>query len=173
MFEALEACPPVFEYISVSTTNTFTFSPEASTWSRPPNPISYAQPSPPKIHVDFFCKYCFFARMSAHSLLLLSFSSSAIRAFVGSTLSFVLSFVSMNFAIASFKLDEALLFATSSSSAIRLSRMYFCPMYIPKPCSALSSNNELAQAGPFLEPLLTVYGDVAAGLPQIEEHPVA
>jgi hypothetical protein len=31
-----------------------TFSPEAKTWSKPPNPISYAQPSPPKIHIDFF-----------------------------------------------------------------------------------------------------------------------
>ena len=40
MLEALEACPPVLEYISVSNTITFTFSPEASTWSRPPKPIS-------------------------------------------------------------------------------------------------------------------------------------
>ena len=34
-------------------------------------------------------------------------------------------------------------------------------------------NKELAQAGPFLLSLFTVYGDVAAGPPQIEEHPVA
>ena len=40
MLEAFEACPPVLEYISVSNTITFTFSPEASTWSRPPKPIS-------------------------------------------------------------------------------------------------------------------------------------
>ena len=26
----------------------------ASTWSNPPKPISYAHPSPPKIHTDFF-----------------------------------------------------------------------------------------------------------------------
>ena len=36
----LEACPPVFEYTSVSNTRIFTFSPEAITWSRPPYPIS-------------------------------------------------------------------------------------------------------------------------------------
>ena len=35
------------------------------------------------------------------------------------------------------------------SLAIAWSRRTFCPRYIPKPCSALSSNNELAHAGPF------------------------
>ena len=34
----------------------------------------------------------------------------------------------------------------------------------PKPCSAVSSKSELDQAGPFLELIFTVYGDVAAGL---------
>ena len=35
-FVALEACPPVLEYTSVSRTQMFTFSPVAMTWSRPP-----------------------------------------------------------------------------------------------------------------------------------------
>lgn len=39
--------PPVLLYISVSSTRMLTSSPEASTWSRPPKPMSYAQPSPP------------------------------------------------------------------------------------------------------------------------------
>ena len=37
---ALEVWPPVFEYTSVSSTSTLTSRPEASTWSRPPNPMS-------------------------------------------------------------------------------------------------------------------------------------
>ena len=44
--------------------------------------------------------------------------------------------------------------------------------YIPYPNSALSSNNEFAQAGP-LPSWLTVYGDDGYEPPQIEEHPVA
>ena len=48
----------------------------------------------------------------------------------------------------------------------------FCPVNIPKPNSALSSNSELAQAGPC--PLaFVVYGVAGADPPQIEEHPVA
>ena len=55
-----------------------------------------------------------------------SFSSSAIRAFVGSTLSSVESFVSMNLAIAAFRESEALSpAAISFSFAIKLSRMNF------------------------------------------------
>ena len=50
----LETWPPVFEYISVSSTTMLTFSPRASTWSKPPKPMSYAQPSPPMIHCEFF-----------------------------------------------------------------------------------------------------------------------
>ena len=42
--------PPVFEYTSVSRTSTFIFSLLLNTWSNPPKPISYAQPSPPTIH---------------------------------------------------------------------------------------------------------------------------
>ena len=36
MLEALEACPPVLEYTSVSNTKMFTSCLEAMTWSRPP-----------------------------------------------------------------------------------------------------------------------------------------
>ena len=42
----------------------FTSSPAARTWSTPPKPMSYAQPSPPKIHTDFFERYSRFSRMS-------------------------------------------------------------------------------------------------------------
>ena len=34
----------------MSSTSTFTFLPEPSTWSSPPKPMSKAQPSPPRIH---------------------------------------------------------------------------------------------------------------------------
>ena len=37
---ALDDCPPVFEYTSVSITNILTSEPDARTWSNPPNPIS-------------------------------------------------------------------------------------------------------------------------------------
>jgi len=48
----------------------------------------------------------------------------------------------------------------------------FCPVNIPKPNSALSSNSELDHAGPC--PLeFIVYGVDGEELPQIEEHPVA
>ena len=39
-FCSFELCPPVLEYTSVSTTTTLTSSPLASTWSRPPKPMS-------------------------------------------------------------------------------------------------------------------------------------
>ena len=152
---------------------TLTFSPEASTWSKPPKPMSYAHPSPPKIHTDFLGRYAFFSRIGftqSH----LTFSSSATNASAAGLLVSVLSFVSMNLANASLRPALALsLSAISLIDSIRLSRMYFWPLYRPRPCSALSSNNEFAHAGPFLEFLLIVYGAVAAGPPQIEEQPVA
>ena len=53
-----------------------------------------------------------------------------------------------------------------------VSRTAFVPRNIPKPYSALSSNKELAQAGPC--PLwFLVYGIDGAEPPQIEEQPVA
>ena len=89
-------------------------------------------------------------------------------------LALVSSLVSMYLATAALNSADALSDAAISSIiSIACSLMYFWPIYIPKPCSALSSNNELHQAGPFLESLFTVYGEVAAGLPQIEEQPVA
>ena len=84
------------------------------------------------------------------------------------------SFVSINLSAAAFNSAEALSEAAHAfTDSIAWSRRYFWPICIPRPCSALSSNSELDHAGPFLESLFTVYGDVAAGLPQIEEHPVA
>ena len=103
-----------------------------------------------------------------------SFSSSAISFWAAGALSLVSFLVSRNLSAALLSSSVAASEATSSfnfSTACSLS--VFCPRYIPKPCSALSSNSELAQAGPFLESLLTVYGDVAAGPPQIDEQPVA
>ena len=47
------------------------------------------------------------------------------------------------------------------------------PRYRPRPCSALSSNRELHHAGPWPLSLLTVYGEMEAVPPQIEEQPVA
>ena len=43
---------------------------------------------------------------------------------------------------------------------------------MPRPCSALSSNREFDHAGP-RPSAFTVYGDVAAGPPQMDEQPVA
>ena len=80
----------------------------------------------------------------------------------------------MNLANAALNSSDALSDAAIFSNlAIAWSRKVFCPRYIPKPCSALSSNKEFAQAGPCLESLFTVYGAVAAGPPQMDEHPVA
>ena len=62
---------------------------------------------------------------------------------------------------------------TSAISLIRFSRMVFWPMYRPRPCSALSSNRELHHAGPWPLSLLTVYGEMEAVPPQMEEQPVA
>ena len=53
-----------------------------------------------------------------------------------------------------------------------LSLIALTPKYIPNPNSALSSNNELAQAGP-CPSLFTVYGVAGTDPPQIDEHPVA
>ena len=63
----LEAWPPVLEYTSVSNTKMLMSSPEANTWSTPPKPISYAQPSPPKIQWERLIKNCFFSRISFSS----------------------------------------------------------------------------------------------------------
>jgi len=176
MLEALDACPPVLEYISVSKTITLTSSPEARTWSRPPKPMSYAQPSPPKIQTDFLAMNCLLFRISADfsQPAAAAFSSSAIRAFAGSSLALVLFLVSRNFSKAAFSSAEALSEpATSAISLIRFSRTVFWPMYRPRPCSALSSNRELHHAGPWPLSLLTVYGEMEAVPPQMEEQPVA
>ena len=93
---------------------------------------------------------------------------------VAAALALPSSIVSSHACAASF--SGAQVWGTSTSArvfAARRSRMVFCPMYMPKPCSALSSNREFAQVGPRPVSLLTVYGLVAAGPPQMEEHPVA
>ena len=133
--------------------------------------MSYAQPSPPKIHWDLLTKNS----LSFKIVLAISasqFSSAVTKAFALSlvpTLSSLFSNQSFNTALVS----SAILLsnATFTLSAI-LSLIALTPKNIPKPYSALSSNNEFAQAGPC--PLwLTVYGVAGADPPQIEEHPVA
>ena len=152
----------------------FTSSPAARTWSTPPKPISYAQPSPPKIQIDFLARNSLFARTSALvGQSQSSFSSSATTALAAAPFFSPSSFVAIKSAIAAFTLSGAFsLAAICSSSPISLARIAFWPRYIPYPCSALSSNSELAHAGPWPS-LFVVYGDVAAGPPQIEEQPVA
>jgi len=61
--------------------------------------MSYAQPSPPKIQTDFLAMYCLLFRISADfsQPAAAAFSSSAIRAFAGSSLALVLFLVAMNF----------------------------------------------------------------------------
>ncbi|MPN39418.1 hypothetical protein SDC9_186946 [bioreactor metagenome] len=55
---------------------------------------------------------------------------------------------------------------------LSLSLIVLTAIAIPYPYSALSSNNELAQAGP-LPCAFLVYGVDGADPPQIEEQPVA
>ena len=62
--------------------------------------------------------------------------------------------------------------AISSSLPTRRLRTASWPSSMPRPCSALSSNSEFDHAGPWPS-LFTVYGDVAAGPPQMDEQPVA
>ena len=62
--------------------------------------------------------------------------------------------------------------AMSSSRPARRVRTASWPSSMPRPCSALSSNSELDHAGP-CPSAFTVYGDVAAGPPQMDEQPVA
>ena len=103
-----------------------------------------------------------------------AFSTSTNNAFVASVLVRVFSLVSMNFSNAA--LNSGVAFSLSfiaPNFSIACSRNTFCPNCIPNPCSALSSNNEFAHAGPCKLSLFTVYGDTDAGPPQIEEHPVA
>ncbi|MDE7433703.1 MAG: hypothetical protein K2M43_00940 [Mycoplasmoidaceae bacterium] len=68
----------MFEYTSVSNTKMFTFSPEAITWSKPPKPISYAHPSPPKIQTDFFANKSAYDKVSLISLAKGDLDSSSI-----------------------------------------------------------------------------------------------
>ena len=60
--------------------------------------MSYAQPSPPKIQTDFLAMNCLLFRISADfsQPAAAAFSSSAIRAFAGSSLALVLFLVAMN-----------------------------------------------------------------------------
>ena len=149
----------------------FTSSPDASTWSTPPNPISYDHPSPPKIHCDGFTKKSFSFKISLAN----SLSNPSKAATTLSALSLVpspsstFSTQALRASLASPSSNETI---ASLAKSTNLSLIAFAPKNIPNPNSALSSNNELAQAGP--NPLwLVVYGVEGADPPQIDEHPVA
>ena len=102
------------------------------------------------------------------------FSSAAIYLSAAAGFSLPSSIVSSHSCAAAFRSGSA--YSTAISARVlsaRLSRMVFWPRYMPKPCSALSSNRLFAQAGPLPDRRLRVYGDVAAGPPQMDEQPVA
>ena len=140
------------EYTSVSNTRMFTSSPEASTWSRPPKPISYAQPSPPKIHCERLARYCFSSKIAVIALVgLATFSRSATKRADRSR-------VPAPCSRCSFQSVRATLSSACSSvhSPIAVvtyspicSRIFVVPTRIPYPNSALSSKSEFAQVGPW------------------------
>ena len=110
--------------------------------------MSYAQPSPPKIQFDFLTRYCLRLIISFASSDL-SFSHAAITLseaiLEGSALSLLLNHSSK----AVFISPETLL-AEMASFILRAMRSLnlFAPNESPRPYSALSSNSELAHAGP-------------------------
>src|SRR5581483_8559910 len=53
---AVEACPPVFEYTWVSSTNTLMFMPLAKSRESAWKPMSYMAPSPPTTHSGLPCQ---------------------------------------------------------------------------------------------------------------------
>ena len=142
---AFDACPPVLEYTCVFSTSTRTFSPDASTWSSPPKPISNAQPSPPMSHTLLA------ASKSAESAI--SFTSgcesvshaasSAFPACAESTASSRLFSHARQLSAASGHCA-----ASVSTCSARCARRYFIARYSPKPNSALSSNRLLPHATP-------------------------
>ena len=135
--------------------------------------MSNAQPSPPKIQQLFlFRKALFFRMYSAISLPLRFASRAAMNSCVASWLAAPSSKVSRYFFAAATFTSSLPLATMYSIFSFRSLRIFFWPRYIPRPCSALSSNREFAHAGP-LPSLLTVYGLVAAGPPQMDEQPVA
>jgi len=109
--------------------------------------MSYAQPSPPKIHCDLLTKNpsSFFIALAS------SLSSFFKAALTFSALSLVPSLSSL-FSSHSLKTDlTSWLMSLSNAFSILLailSLTALTPKYIPSPYSALSSNNEFAHAGP-------------------------
>ena len=149
----------------------FTFSPVLNTWSNPLKPISYAQPSPPTIHIDFFSKNPATWLNSAAAGLLISFnlfftSLTAKRCFIiaASSSSLFSKIASVN----SVPTSSLIVF----NKEIAYWRFMSVANFIPNPNSALSSNKELAQAGPFPAAFL-LQGVVGRFPPNIEEQPVA
>jgi len=113
--------------------------------------MSYAHPSPPKIHWDFLTSKSLFASIASHAALTspshvqsLIASNNAAEETLDSSPKFI---VASQFSIASFTVPVAFSAAAFTVSR-RPSLRCFWPKYIPKPNSALSSNKELHQAGP-------------------------
>ena len=133
--------------------------------------MSYAQPSPPKIHTEGLIRRFLLSfrnlTSSSSAFILSSASRTALEATLDSSPSYIWS---IQFCPTSLK--SACFSIRASTAVLAASRLVFIPRCIPRPNSALSSNNELAQAGP--HPFsLVVYGVAGALNPQIEEHPVA
>ena len=99
-------------------------------------------------------------------------SRALIIASVAGPFSVLEFFVARYCSRAAFTLSFSATLSKFSAESITRFLNALCANSIPNPYSALSSNKELAQAGP-LPFLSTVYGDAGEEPPQIEEHPVA
>ena len=143
-----DICPPVFEYTSVSSTRMFTFAPDPRTWSSPPKPMSYAQPSPPRIHTLLRTRNRRRREDRAHRANSRLKVSASIQRLDPVARQFPFS---LDWSAARSCRDELISQLASQPSAqvrshtpLRLSTA----SRMPRPNSALSSNSELDQDGP-------------------------
>ena len=147
-------------------------SPEARTWSRPPKPISYAQPSPPNTQTDFLERYSLCLRIScalsqpqaSRAAISSSGSSLVLFAVVDGVQIFLAS--SLNSLVAAV-LDQVANLLDQAVTNNLLAQVH-TEAVLPR----CPRTGRFAQAGPW-PCALTVYGEVAAGPPQMEEQPVA
>ncbi len=133
--------------------------------------MSYAQPSPPKIHFDFFERNSFFSKISPAS-----WQSHSISAPINLSAAFWFSrpfaYVLSHSCAACFTDSTPVCSTSSCVLRFKLFLMDSSLSSIPNPNSAASSNKEFDHAGP-LPFAFTVYGVDGEEFPQIEEQPVA
>ena len=142
-----------------------TFLPEARTWSSPPYPMSYAQPSPPMIQTLFFTSMSARLRRAAsppasvHACELLLQLRHPLALVVDARLVRLVGLENAAGELVADRRDRAVL-TSSRAISVCLSTV----RRMPSPNSALSSNSELDQAGP--APVLVLRpgggGEVAA-----------